>query len=106
MMYDVPDPLAVNSLLSPYFEWIRHIHRFLLSWNNRLIAGVCTYKEILHYKENHVYVTSLGDAVAASAVVLSSDELVQMLSQYCGEFEELCMVLIPHVTIRPKFHYK
>ena len=106
MIYSVPGPVAENLLLSPYFKWIQRIHTFLLSWNNRLIEGVCTYDEIFYYNENYSDIRRLGKAVAASSVILSSDELGQILSDFCSEFGELNMVLIPHVMIPPKFHYK
>ena len=106
ILHEIPQQVENQPLVIPYFVWVQRIHKFLLSWNDRLSADEGTYDQILLYSRHYLHIYELGKAVAASSVVVPSDTLGRMKAQFCSEFEELKMILIPHVADLQKVCYR
>ncbi len=106
ILKSVPDGVADKPLISPYFVWMLSVHEFLTTWKDKLRGGQYTYDDLFKYKDNYLELLSLVEAVAASSTLVPVNELEEMMSEFCCEFHDLNVALIPHVVITPKFHHR
>ncbi len=106
ILQDIPSAIGDNALVKPYFVWIQSIHSFLVSWNDKMSGGHYTYSELIQYRDSYLELNTLVQAVAAICTLLPSETVTRRLHTFGNEFDELNKVLVPNVTITPKFYYR